>query len=107
MVQVLGRLALSFGIFVVAGLSGWLASIYSYETVFLLGLIVPAHLGHRRAAGSPRGREQRPIDWRILGGGLAVRRVRRRCMALERRALQPGDRLRHLAGRGRSGCSPA
>ena len=35
MVQVLGRLALSFGIFLVAGLAGWIASIYSYSTVFL------------------------------------------------------------------------
>ena len=42
LVQVLGRLALWSGIFSVAGLSGWLAQIFSYETVFLLGLIVPA-----------------------------------------------------------------
>src|SRR5262245_28060348 len=41
MVQVLGRLALSFGILAVAGLSGWLAEILSRQTVFLLGLIVP------------------------------------------------------------------
>ncbi len=41
MVQVLGRLALSFGIFSVAGLSGWLAQYLSYDKVFLLGLIVP------------------------------------------------------------------
>ena len=41
MVQVLGRLALSFGIFAVAGLSGWLAQWLSYQTVFLLGLLVP------------------------------------------------------------------
>src|SRR5262245_5834548 len=38
MVQVLGRLALSFGIFAVAGVSGWLAQFVSYETVFLCGL---------------------------------------------------------------------
>lgn len=42
LVQVLGRLALWSGILSVAGLSGWLAQIYSYETVFLLGLAVPA-----------------------------------------------------------------
>ena len=41
MVQVLGRLALSFGIFAVAGVSGWLAQYVSYQTVFLCGLIVP------------------------------------------------------------------
>src|SRR5688572_18124143 len=34
MVQVLGRLALSAGIFSVAGLSGYLAQTYSYQTVF-------------------------------------------------------------------------
>src|SRR6185295_7695560 len=42
MVQVLGRLALSFGILAVAGLSGWLAGFLDRQTVFLLGLIVPA-----------------------------------------------------------------
>ena len=41
MVQVLGRLALSFGIFLVAGFAGWIAGIYSYATVFLLGLVIP------------------------------------------------------------------
>ena len=41
MVQVLGRLSLSFGIFVIAGLSGLLAQWLSYQTVFLLGLIMP------------------------------------------------------------------
>ena len=71
MVQVLGRLALSIGILAVAGLSGWLAKILGRETVFLLSLIVPAIsvtgvLLIRSEAG-----ELRPIDWRVLGGGLA------------------------------------
>ena len=39
LVQVLGRLALWSGILSVAGLSGWLAQRFSYDTVFLLGLI--------------------------------------------------------------------
>jgi MFS family permease len=71
MVQVLGRLALSFGIFAVAGVSGWLAQSLSYSTVFLLGLLVPmisvsgAVLVHLETS------EQRPTDWRILGGGIA------------------------------------
>jgi hypothetical protein len=70
MVQVLGRLALSIGILAVAGLSGWLAKILGRETVFLLGLVVPAIsltgvLLIRSEAGEPR-----PIDWRLLGGGL-------------------------------------
>ena len=42
MVQVIGRLALSAGILAVAGVSGWLAGVFDRETVFLLGLIVPA-----------------------------------------------------------------
>lgn len=41
MVQLLGRLALGFAIFLVAGLGGWLAQIYSYETMYLLTLIIP------------------------------------------------------------------
>ena len=70
MVQVLGRLALSIGILAVAGLSGWLAKILGRETVFLLSLIVPAIsvtgvLLIHAEAGEPR-----PIDWRMLGGGL-------------------------------------
>ena len=70
LVQVLGRLALWSGILSVAGLSGWLAQIYSYETVFLLGLAVPAvsltgAMLVRLDASLPK-----PIDWRILGGGL-------------------------------------
>jgi hypothetical protein len=35
------RLALWSGILSVAGLSGWLTQLFSYETVFLLGLVVP------------------------------------------------------------------
>jgi hypothetical protein len=71
MVQVLGRIALSVGILAVAGLSGFLASIYSRETVFLMGLVIPAisvtgvFLRRRVLI------EKRATDWRILGGGIA------------------------------------
>ena len=51
MVQVLGRLALGFGIFSVAGLSGWLAQIVSYQTVFLCGTGRAAGVDLGRAAG--------------------------------------------------------
>ncbi len=71
MVQVLGRLALSFGIFAVAGVSGWLAQYVSYETVFLLGLVVPAISVSGAVLVRLENHEQRPTDWRILGGGLA------------------------------------
>ncbi len=42
MVQILGRLALSLGAFLVAGLGGRPATIFSYETVFLIALVIPA-----------------------------------------------------------------
>ena len=71
MVQVLGRLALSFGIFSVAWLGGWLARTFSYETVFLLGLIVPLISATGALLVNLETSEHRPTDWRILGGGLA------------------------------------
>ena len=71
MVQVLGRLSLSAGILAVAGMSGWLAGFMSRETVFLLGLIVPAISVSGVLLIKAETAERRPIDWRILGGGLA------------------------------------
>lgn len=71
MVQVLGRLALSFGIFAVAGVSGWLAQYVSYETVFLCGLIVPLISISGAVLVRLESHEQRATDWRILGGGIA------------------------------------
>jgi hypothetical protein len=71
MVQVLGRMTLVAGILSVAGLSGLLASIFARETVFLLGLVVPAVSVMGVALIRLERAERRPIDWRILGGGLA------------------------------------
>jgi MFS family permease len=71
MVQVLGRLALSFGIFATAGVSGWLAQIYSYETVFLMGLVIPLISASGAILVRLETAESRPTDWRILGGGIA------------------------------------
>lgn len=70
MVQVLGRLALSFGIFSVAGISGMLAQYVAYEWVFLLGLIVPVISVSGALLVRLETAEQRPTDWRILGGGV-------------------------------------
>ena len=70
MVQVLGRLALSLGAFSVAGTAGWLASIYSYETVFLIGLIIPVISVTGAMLVKLDKIEKRAVDWRILGGGL-------------------------------------
>lgn len=71
MVQVLGRLALSFGIFAVAGLGGALAKIYSYQTVFLLGLIIPLISITGALLVRLEKVPVKPVDWRILGGGAA------------------------------------
>jgi MFS family permease len=71
MVQVLGRLALSFGILAVAGLSGFLASIFSRETVFLIGLVIPVISVTGVFLRKQTPAERRAIDWRILGGGIA------------------------------------
>lgn len=71
MVQVLGRLALSLGIFVVAGLSGLLAQYLSYATIFLIGLAVPVISITGALLVQLETSETRDVDWRILGGGLA------------------------------------
>jgi hypothetical protein len=70
MVQVLGRLALSLGILAVAGASGWIASMWSRETVLLVGLVVPAISITGVMLIQSETHERRPIDWRILGGGI-------------------------------------
>lgn len=71
MVQVLGRLALSIGIFATAGIAGWLAQVLAYETVFLLGLVVPAISLSGALLVRLETSERRPTDWRLLGAGLA------------------------------------
>ena len=71
MVQVLGRLALSIGSFLVAGIAGVLASVVSYSTVFLIGLVIPLISVSGAALVNIERVEQRPIDWNILGGGIA------------------------------------
>jgi hypothetical protein len=71
MVQVLGRLALSFGVFAVAGLAGLLAKVLDYQTVFLIALVVPLISVSGALIVRLEPSETRPIDWRILGGGIA------------------------------------
>jgi MFS family permease len=71
MVQVLGRLALGVGILSVAGLSGWLAQHFPREQVFLFGLVVPLISLTGALFVRSEASEAQPIDWRILGGGLA------------------------------------
>ena len=71
MVQVLGRLAVSAGVLAVAGLSGWLANFMPRQDVFLVGLIIPAISVAGVFLRGTETMERRPIDWRILGGGIA------------------------------------
>ncbi len=71
MVQVLGRLALSFGMFATAGLAGWLAQRVSYEWVFLIGLFVPLVSVSGAILVRLESSESRPTDWRILSAGIA------------------------------------
>jgi hypothetical protein len=70
MVQVLGRLAVSAGVLAVAGLSGWLANFMTRQDVFLIGLIIPAISVTGVFLRGTETMERRPIDWRILGGGI-------------------------------------
>src|ERR1700719_3648563 len=70
MVQVLGRLAVSAGVLAVAGLSGWLANFMPRQQVFLIGLIIPAISVAGVFLRGTETMEPRPIDWRILGGGI-------------------------------------
>jgi MFS family permease len=72
MVQVLGRIAVSAGVLSVAGLAGVLAGMFSRETVFLIGLIVPAISITGVFVRRKTPAEWRPIDWRILGGGIVL-----------------------------------
>jgi hypothetical protein len=69
-VQVLGRLVFSAGILAVAGLSGWLATLFDRETVYLFGLVVPA-ISLTSVLFVRETGERRPLDWRILGSGIA------------------------------------
>src|SRR4029079_8123897 len=70
MVQVLGRLAVSAGVLTVAGLSGWLANFMPRQDVFLIGLVIPAISVAGVFLRGTETMEKRPIDWRILGGGI-------------------------------------
>ncbi|MDP3548490.1 MAG: hypothetical protein Q8S29_20135 [Phreatobacter sp.] len=71
MVQLLGRLALGIGILSVAGLSGWLAKHLTREQVFLCGLVIPLISITGVMLARTEKAERRPLDWRILGGGIA------------------------------------
>ena len=71
MVQVLGRLALSIAGFIVAGLGGWLAQIFSYETMFEIGLFIPLLSIIGVTIVKLDTPEPSKIDCKILCGGIA------------------------------------
>lgn len=71
MVQLLGRLAMNIAIFMVVGLGGWLAQILSFQSIFLLSLFVPLISITGCLLVKLRPVEIKPINWKILGNGLA------------------------------------
>lgn len=71
MVQVLGRLALSLGAFMTAGIAGVLAASLPYAAVFLIGLVIPLISVSGALLVKLETPEVRAIDWNVLGGGLA------------------------------------
>jgi len=69
-VQILGRLAISLAGVMVAGLSGWLAQIYSYEMVFKISLIVPLISIIGVSIVKLDVAKPSPVNCKILCGGL-------------------------------------
>jgi hypothetical protein len=72
MVEVLARLVYSAGAFGVGLLAGLLAKSLPYETVFLIGLVVPAISVSGALMVRVEGGSRRAPDWRILGGGILL-----------------------------------
>lgn len=70
-VQWLGRISLMSASVIVAGLSGWLAHVLSYETMFTVGLIIPAISVTGALLVKLNPVPKAPINWNVLGGGIA------------------------------------
>jgi len=71
-VEVLARLTYSAGAFAVGWLAGILAKSFAYETVFLMGLVVPLLSLSGALLVRLDGGRRRDLDKRIFGGGLAL-----------------------------------
>ena len=69
-VQILGRIAISLAGVIVAGLSGWLAEIFSYETMFEIGLIIPLISVIGVTLVKLDVAKPTPVNCKILCGGL-------------------------------------
>ncbi len=70
-VQILGRLAISFAGVLVAGLSGWLAQVLSYQDVFKIALIIPLISITGVTLIKLNTPKPSPVNCKILCGGLA------------------------------------
>jgi hypothetical protein len=71
MIQVLGRISLAFAGILVAGIGGWLAQVYSYETIFTLGLIIPVISIIGVSVVKLDVAPSSPLNCKIFCGGLA------------------------------------
>ena len=72
MVEVLARLDLLDRRICRRRIAGVLAKSFAYETVFLMGLIVPALSVSGALLVRLRGSRRRALDWRIFGGGILL-----------------------------------
>jgi len=70
MVQVLGRLSYVIASFLTAGIGGWLATHYSYETIFGVTLIIPVISVIGILFVKIDLAPLKKVNWVILGGGL-------------------------------------
>ena len=70
MVQLLGRLSLSLGMFLVAGLGGWVAQVVNYSTLFLLTLIIPLISISGSLFVNVKVPPLKPFNQKVLWGGL-------------------------------------
>lgn len=70
MVQVLGRLALGSALFLVSGLGGWMAHYLSYQTIYLLTLVIPLISISGCLLVKLERPPRKPISPSILFGGL-------------------------------------
>ncbi|MEO1958567.1 MAG: hypothetical protein ABGX23_03350 [Nautiliaceae bacterium] len=69
-VQILGRLAISLAAVMVAGLSGWLAEVMSYEDIFKISLIIPLISIIGVSVIKLENIKKSPINCKILCGGI-------------------------------------
>ena len=70
MVQLLGRLSLTVALFLVAGIGGWLAQIFSYETIFMMSAFIPMIAIVASFCVKIHTVATKPVNWFVLLGGI-------------------------------------